>query len=135
MLRTSWNILGPDGLKNSIRKIEELLNKAYKNNPDKRLRAVDISDIIAFEADAVLSGGLRRSAVSILFDPDDEEMLTAKIGNWWYENPQRGRYNASTVLERGETNREIFDKIFKSTKEFGEPGFVWRSDKRQGFNP
>ena len=62
-------------------------------------------------------------------------MLKAKIGNWYYENPQRGRYNASAVLERGETNREVFDKIFKSTKEFGEPGFVWRSDKRQGFNP
>lgn len=126
---------GPDGLKNSIRKIEELLNKVYKSNPDKRLRAVDIADIIAFEADAVLSGGLRRSAVSILFDPDNEEMLKAKIGNWWYENSQRGRYNASAVLERGCTNREVFDKIFKSTKEFGEPGFVWRSDKRQGFNP
>lgn len=126
---------GSDGLKNSIRKIEELLNKVYKNNPDKRLRAIDIADIIAFEADSVLSGGLRRSAVSILFDPDDEEMLKAKIGNWYYENPQRGRYNASAVLERGETNREVFDKIFKSTKEFGEPGFVWRSDKRQGFNP
>ena len=124
---------GPKGLKKSIQKIQELLNSVYKR--DKRLTSVEIADIIAYEADSVLSGGVRRSAVSILFDPDDEGMYNAKIGNWWYNNPQRGRYNASAVLERNETSKEVFENLFKSTKEFGEPGFVWRSDKRQGFNP
>ena len=62
-------------------------------------------------------------------------MFNSKIGNWWYENPQRGRYNASAVLERGETSKEVYEKLFKSTKEYGEPGFVWRSDKLEGFNP
>lgn len=125
---------GPDGLKKSLQKVDEILKNAYYNN-NKTLRSIDIADIIAFEADSVLSGGVRRSAVSILFDPDDEEMFNSKIGNWWYENPQRGRYNASAVLERDSTSREIFDKLFKATKEYGEPGFVWRSDKKQGYNP
>lgn len=124
---------GPEGLKNCLIKIQELLNKVYKR--DRRLTSVEIADIIAFEADSVLSGGVRRSAVSILFDPDDEDMYNAKIGQWWYNNPQRGRYNASAVLDRKNTSREVFDRLFKSTKEFGEPGFVWRSDPRQGFNP
>ena len=125
---------GPDGLKKSLQKVDEILKNAYYNN-NKTLRSIDIADIIAFEADSVLSGGVRRSAVSILFDPDDENMFNSKIGNWWYENPQRGRYNASAVLERDSTSREVFDKLFKATREYGEPGFVWRSDKREGFNP
>lgn len=126
---------GPEGLKKSLRQIDDLLKNAYKNNPNHRLSSLNIADIIAFEADSVLSGGLRRSAVSILFDPDDELMFNSKVDNWWYENPQRGRYNASAVLERGETSREVYEKLFKSTREYGEPGFVWRSDKREGFNP
>lgn len=125
---------GPDGLKKSLQKVDEVLKNAYYNN-NKTLRSIDIADIIAFEADSVLSGGVRRSAVSILFDPDDENMFNSKIGNWWYENPQRGRYNASAVLERDSTSREIYDKLFKATREYGEPGFVWRSDKREGYNP
>lgn len=125
---------GPDGLKKSLQKVDEVLKNAYYNN-NKILRSIDIADIIAFEADSVLSGGVRRSAVSILFDPDDEDMFNSKIGNWWYENPQRGRYNASAVLERDSTPREVYDKLFKATREYGEPGFVWRSDKREGFNP
>ena len=36
-------------------------------------------------ADAVLSGGVRRSATICLFSPDDEEMMNAKTGNWFMD--------------------------------------------------
>lgn len=124
---------GPDGLRKCLINIQELLSKVF--NRDKQILSVEVADIISFEADSVLSGGVRRSAVSILFDPEDEAMYNAKIGDWWYTNPQRGRYNASAVLDRETTSLETFEMLFKSTKEFGEPGFVWRSDSRQGFNP
>lgn len=125
---------GPEPLKNALRKMEELLKKVHKRE-DKRLKPIEVTDLLAFEADSIISGGVRRSALSILFSPDDEEMYNSKIGNWWYDNPQRGRYNASAVLERQSTDRKTFDKLFESTKQFGEPGFVWRSNSLEGFNP
>lgn len=62
-------------------------------------------------------------------------MYNSKIGNWFYDNPQRGRYNASVALERSDNNKEVFNKIFESTKEYGEPGFFFRSDSGVGCNP
>ena len=114
--------------------MEELLKKVHKR-ADKKLKPIEVTDLLAYEADSIISGGVRRSALSILFSPDDVEMYNSKIGNWWYDNPQRGRYNASAVLERQSTDRKTFDKLFESTKEFGEPGFVWRSNDLEGFNP
>lgn len=124
---------GPEGLKNSINKISDILSKAYKTK--KRLSALDISDIIAHEADSVLSGGVRRSALIILFDPDDKEMFNCKTGNWWYTNAQRGRFNMSAVLDRETTDYEVYSDLFQATKEFGEPGFIWRSNDKLVYNP
>lgn len=124
---------GPDGLRNAIINIQNLLDRVYKGS--KKLTPLNVTDIIAYCADSVLSGGVRRSAVIILFDPDDEDMFNSKTGDWFYSNPQRGRYNASAVLERDSTSWETFIRIFKATKQFGEPGFYWRSDKGLGCNP
>jgi ribonucleoside-diphosphate reductase alpha chain len=86
-------------------------------------------------ADAVLSGGVRRSATICLFSPDDEEMMNAKTGNWFIDNPQRGRSNNSAVIVRDETTPEEFGNIMKSVKQFGEPGFVFVESKEHTTNP
>jgi ribonucleoside-diphosphate reductase alpha chain len=124
---------GPKGLRKTIQKIDELLKQVHKTT--KKLSPLNVADILCFEADSVLSGGLRRSAMIILFDPDDQEMTQAKTGNWFIENPQRGRFNASAVLQRGETNKDVFMSLFNSTRQFGEPGFLWRSNKGLVVNP
>ena len=49
-------------------------------------------------SDAVLSGGVRRSATICIFSKDDEDMLGAKTGDWYLKNPQRGRSNNSVIL-------------------------------------
>lgn len=124
---------GPKGLKKALQKVEERLEQTYHTT--KRLSALDCSDIIGYLADSVLSGGVRRSAVSILFSPDNEDMKKCKTGNWFYDNPQRARFNMSAVLERGETPYKIYTELFKDIKEYGEPGFVWRSKNTIGYNP
>ena len=86
-------------------------------------------------ADAVLAGGVRRSATICLFSPDDEEMLTAKTGNWFIDNPQRGRSNNSAVVVRDEITKEEFSNAMKSIKEFGEPGFYFVESKEHTTNP
>lgn len=76
------------------------------------------------------------SALLTMFSHDDQEMLEAKTGNWWLENPQRQRSNNSAVLMRDEVTQEQFNDIIQNTKEFGEPGFVFVSDKYDvGYNP
>jgi ribonucleoside-diphosphate reductase alpha chain len=86
-------------------------------------------------ADAVISGGVRRSATICLFSPDDKEMATAKTGNWFTDNPHRGRSNNSALLLRDKTTPEQFAELMQSVKQFGEPGFVWADDEDFIVNP
>jgi ribonucleoside-diphosphate reductase alpha chain len=83
----------------------------------------------------VLAGGVRRSATICLFSPDDEEMMVAKTGNWFIENPQRARSNNSAVIVRDEITREQFSNCMKSIKEFGEPGFYFVDNTEHTTNP
>lgn len=69
---------GHEGLKQSLRRIKELLDHIIENRQQARLSPINAYDIIMHMADAVLSGGIRRSATIALFDQDDHEMLNAK---------------------------------------------------------
>jgi ribonucleoside-diphosphate reductase alpha chain len=125
---------GPDGLRNSIQKIETLLENRFKDN-NSVLRTIDVYDIIMHMSDAVLSGGVRRSATICLFRKDDELMLKAKTGDWYTTNPQRARSNNSVLLLRNDTTKQEFDKLFESIKDWGEPGFIWTYDYNITYNP
>ncbi|MBT8042044.1 MAG: hypothetical protein KJN98_02645, partial [Pontiella sp.] len=91
----------------------------------RKLKPVECYDIMMHAADAVIAGGVRRSATICLFSPDDGEMMNAKRGNWFTENPQRGRSNNSVKLIRNETSKAQFLRIFQKQKEWGEPGFYF----------
>jgi ribonucleoside-triphosphate reductase len=127
---------GPEGLRRSLDKIEHLLQGIVIDSKDPiDLKPINAYDITMHAADAVLSGGVRRSATICLFSPDDEEMMNAKTGNWFMDNPQRGRSNNSAVIVRDETTPEQFGKIMESVKQFGEPGFVFVESKEHTTNP
>lgn len=127
---------GPNGLRRSLDKIEHLLQGIVLDSKEPiEIKPIDAYDITMHAADAVLSGGVRRSATICLFSPDDEQMLNAKTGNWFMENPQRGRSNNSAVIVRDKTTPEEFGKIMESVKQFGEPGFVFVESKEHTTNP
>jgi len=69
---------GYKGLKNAHTKIKELLDNIIENRHQARLKSIDAYDILMHCADAVLSGGIRRSATCVVFDKDDEDMLNSK---------------------------------------------------------
>src|SRR5690606_22947541 len=96
---------GPEPLKICIAHIQAILDR--KKNGE-RLTPLECHDIMCHLANAVLAGGIRRSAMISLFSADDEEMLTCKFGKWWERNEQRGRANNSAVLHREDTTREEF---------------------------
>lgn len=125
---------GADGLRNALVKCEALLERTL-NEGFTKLKPVVVYDFVMHMSDAVLSGGVRRSATICLFDKTDEEMLAAKTGNWFIDNPQRGRSNNSVVLKRDELTREEWAHIMKSVKDFGEPGFVFVDNLEFAFNP
>ena len=127
---------GPNGLRRSLDKIEHLLQGIVLDSKEPvEIKPINAYDITMHAADAVLSGGVRRSATICLFSPDDEEMMNAKTGNWFMENPQRGRSNNSAVIVRDKTTSEQFGKIMESVKQFGEPGFVFVESTEHTTNP
>lgn len=118
---------GYEPLRKSLELIEALLNNRV-NSGQEKLTSLDAHDIVCHIADAVLSGGIRRSALISLFDKDDELMLKCKTGTWFYDNPQRGRANNSIKLLKTELTKEEFESYKQSIKEFGEPGIVLVDD-------
>ena len=125
---------GYEPLAKGLEKIRALLDRCIANG-QKKLRPIDAYDIVMHSSDAVLSGGVRRSASLALFSADDEEMAKAKTGNWYIDNPQRARSNNSALLLKDETTLEQFEKLMESVKEFGEPGFIWSDSTEMTFNP
>jgi len=127
---------GPEGLRRSLDKVEHLLQGRVIDQKDPvDLKPIDVYDIAMHAADAVLSGGVRRSATICLFSPDDEEMMSAKTGNWFVDNPQRARSNNSAVIVRDQASPEQFNTLMEKVKQFGEPGFVFVESTEHTTNP
>lgn len=118
-------------LKKSLEKIREILEGAQ----GRKLKPIECHDIVCVASEAVLSGGVRRSACISLFSLEDGEMMTAKTGQWFDTRPWRSNANNSVVLIEGEFEQEDFDRIFSATKEFGEPGFYFTHNPDVGINP
>lgn len=118
---------GPEPLKKGLEKVRALISSVVVGG-EAQLRPIHVYDIVMHCADFVISGGLRRSATICLFSKDDSEMIKAKTGKWFTENPQRGRSNNSVVLKRDEVTKEEFSEIYESIRQCGEPGFYFVDD-------
>ena len=125
---------GPEPLKLALVHMQAILDRKQDG---KKLTTVECHDIICHLADAVLSGGIRRAALIALFNLHDDNMLTCKFGNWWEDNPQRGRANNSAVLLRNKIDKDTFMGLWKKIEasNSGEPGFLFTNDKDAGTNP
>lgn len=134
MISGGFKAPGPEPLRKALDKVEHLLQGLVLKGITT-LSPIHVYDISMHLADAVLAGGVRRSATIFLFSPDDDEMMKAKTGNWFIENPQRGRSNNSAVIVRGAADREQFHNLMKSVREFGEPGFVFVESTEHTYNP
>ena len=126
---------GYSGLKNAHIKIKKLFDRIVEKNKQTRVRPINAYDILMHCSDAVLSGGIRRAATSVVFDADDEEMMNSKTGNWFEENPQRARSNNSVLFLRKKIKEEDFKKVLQSAREFGEPGFIFADHEDMLSNP
>ena len=125
---------GPQPLKDCVHNIKSIIDS--KEHGDQ-LSTLEVHDIICWIADAVLSGGIRRSATISLFSIDDQKMLQCKFGEWWETEPQRARANNSAVVVRHRVKKKDFFNIWEKVKESGagEPGVYFTNDSEWGTNP
>lgn len=127
---------GADGLRDALLNCEKLLDKEVKDSKESvAVRSIIAYDFVMHMSDAVLSGGVRRSATICLFSKDDNDMLNAKTGNWFVDNPQRARSNNSVMVLREEITRGEWASIIQSVKQVGEPGFIFTDNLEYAFNP
>jgi len=126
---------GPDGLKQSLEFIETLIEKELKGKEEIPFRNFIVYNIFMHLADAVLSGGVRRSAMNIIIDMDDEEMVHAKTGNWRENSPHFARSNNSVGMKKGSFTKEEFTKLIALNEGDNDIGFVLLETEDQMFNP
>lgn len=118
---------GAAPLARALEDVRKLLDRCVAAG-QTRLRPIDVYDVVMFLSQAVLSGGVRRSATICIFSADDEEMINAKTGAWFTENPQRARSNNSAALLRGKTPFAVFARLVDAARFSGDPGFYWTDD-------
>lgn len=118
---------GYEPLRKSLELIENLINDRLTSGKT-RLTSLDCHEILCIASDAVLSAGVRRSAIICIFDRDDELMLNCKTGDWFYKKPWLARANNSVKLLKGTFTKEEFESYKETIKQFGEPGVVLVDD-------
>lgn len=134
-LSTGGRAPGPDGLLKSLKQADRLFASLVEAGR-KRVRPLDMADVVLILSEAVLSGGIRRSALIVLFSPSDKETLTCKTGNWWETAPWRARANFSMLLIRSnDADLEHFKIAMKAVREYGDPGFIFSNSTEMGYNP
>ncbi len=124
---------GPQPLKDCIHQLTKVLDNALGRN----LSTLEVHDLMCYIADAVLAGGIRRAALISLFSMDDLDMMSSKAGEWYVDNPQRGRANNSAVILRHRATKDDFLKLWGRVEASGsgEPGVYFSNDKDWGTNP
>ncbi len=128
---------GHHGLKQSLERIKKQLDHMIEVEKKSRMSTVDAYDILMHASDAVLSGGIRRAATSVVFEKDDEDMMLSKTEfqaeavTGFLLNEKTNKYNG-TVIHKGqkydvELSQYVYDR-FKSTNMLSwHVLFPWRA--------
>jgi ribonucleoside-diphosphate reductase alpha chain len=107
----------------------------------RSLTPIECHDMLCFLSLAVLSGGIRRSAMIALFSPEDGEMVYSKAKSNYDVvkgiNNQRQMANNSAIFLRNTMSEdELFRRIIKVADEnWGDPGFLFVNNLDHGTNP
>ena len=127
---------GAEPLRVALEKIRNRLRKVTQTKT-RKLTALDCFDIAMYLSEAVLSGGVRRSASIALFDKDDQSMMKCKHDDLWFKTDfQRAFANISAAikLDGTETEAEV-EQLINFARSFGEPGVTFFKSNQFGTNP
>lgn len=119
-----------------MKALEGIHNTIINSNGKKlsrnrvKLKSIDILDIMSFIAQAIVSGGVRRSSLVALIDSDDNEVIDAKSnlytqkdGEWTVNKDLLHRQMSNnTIMYRKKPTRKELHEHIETMKESGEPG-------------
>jgi ribonucleoside-triphosphate reductase len=97
---------GPDPLRSLL----DFTRSKILSRQNRRLRNIDAHDILCKIGEAIVSGGVRRSAMISLSDLDDNEIRHAKDGAFYNTDPHRMLANNSAVYEVKPTSEEFMEE-------------------------
>ena len=111
---------GYKGLKAAHKKIKEFLDHLIEKQERVRLRSVDVYDVLMHCADAVLSGGIRRSATSVIFMKEDEDMLNAKTNfvitkHSKFHKEDNGQYSGKVTVNKKDYEVTVSEWEYQNT--------------------
>lgn len=93
-----------------LRQLMTFAREKILHRQGRRLRSVDVHDIICKIGECVVSGGVRRTAMISLSDLDDAELRDAKKGQFYVTDPHRCVANNSAVYEEKPSNTELVEE-------------------------
>lgn len=127
---------GAEPLRVALEKIRNRLRKVTQTET-RKLTPLDCFDIAMYLSEAVLSGGVRRSASIALFDKDDESMMKCKHDDLWFKTDfQRAFANISAAIKLDGTENEAeVEQLINFARSFGEPGVTFFKSNQFGTNP
>jgi len=76
------------------------VTRTFKNAKGRKLRPIEVHDIVCKIAEIVVVGGVRRSALISMSDLGDPEIRDCKSGRWWETEEQRALANNSAVYDQ-----------------------------------
>ena len=119
---------GPEPLRRTL----DFMRRKVLSRQGSFLRPIDAHDMMCVVGTAAVSGGVRRTAMISLFDPEDTEMLQSKSGDFEHENSHRWNANNSAVWPVGGLTQQSFIHQFMEMVDSGrgEPGIF----NREGAN-
>lgn len=112
---------GPEPLKDLF----NFVTAMFKNAAGRKLRPIEVHDIICKIAEVVVVGGVRRSALISISDLGDPEIRDAKSGRWWETASHRALANNSAGYEVKPSMTVFMDEWISLVKSgSGERGIV-----------
>lgn len=108
------------------------INSVINNTKNETLYSINVLDIATIISENVVSGGVRRSAMMVICDEDDEEVINAKRniykvvdGNWIEDATiSHRKMSNNSILYKSRPSLERIKEILHSIKINGEPGFI-----------
>lgn len=104
---------GYRGLKKAHIKIKYILDFIIEELGQYALGSINAYDILMHLSDAVLSGGIRRSACSVVFLEDDTSMLNAKT---YFKVLKKGRFELNEKTNKYEGYVVVDDPSYRGLK-------------------
>jgi ribonucleoside-triphosphate reductase len=118
---------GPAPLEDLMR----FITATFKGAAGRKLRSLEVHDIVCKIAEVVVVGGVRRSALISLSDLGDPEVRDAKSGRWWETTAHRALANNSAAYEQKPSMMVFMDEWLALMKSgSGERGIFNRAGAR-----